>query len=52
MHGVNSSNNGYAFRWEQMADCKREQVPQISVEAVEKQACNEKAWHKGADAGI
>lgn len=35
-----------------MAECKREQVPQISVEAVENEACNEKTWHKGGDAGI
>lgn len=52
MCGANSSNNSYALRWEQMAECKRERVPQISVEAVENEACNEKTWHKGADAGI
>lgn len=38
MHGINSSDSGCAFRWEQMADCKREPVPQISVEAVENPA--------------
>ena len=51
MCGVNSSDNGYAFRWEQMAGRKREWFPQISVEA-ENEDCNEKTWHKGADAGI
>jgi len=50
--GVDSSDDGYAFRWEQMAECKMEQVPQVSVEAAENEACNEKTWHEGADAGI
>lgn len=37
MCGVNS----YPFRWEPMVEHKREQVPQISVEAVENEACSE-----------